>query len=190
MLSRWILAPLVERRRNRAAPRRGCRACSPSTRAVNRCARFSRASSISSGSRRRSAFAARRRAISARCGARWRCSDRCERPRCRRIAPLLRRVGDFDAMLDDLNATLVDEPPAQIGDGGVIRPEADPELAECVALRTDARSRLSALEAARTRAHRDQDAQGQVRERLRLRDRDRQELHGLAFPPTTSASRR
>ena len=49
-------------------------------------------------------------------------------------------------MRDDLNATLVDDPPAQIGDGGVIRPESDPELAECVALRTDARSRLSALE--------------------------------------------
>ena len=33
-----------------------------------------------------------------------------------------------------------------LADGGVIRPEADPELAECVALRTDARSRLAALE--------------------------------------------
>ncbi len=62
------------------------------------------------------------------------------------IAPLLRQVADFDTMLDDLNATLVDDPPAQIGDGGVIRPESDPELAECAALRTDARSRLSALE--------------------------------------------
>jgi DNA mismatch repair protein MutS len=62
------------------------------------------------------------------------------------IAPLLAQIGNFDSMRDDLNATLVDEPPAQIGDGGVIRPESDPELAECVALRTDARSRLSALE--------------------------------------------
>ena len=62
------------------------------------------------------------------------------------ILPLLRQVAGFEAMLDDLNATLVAEPPAQIGDGGVIRPEADAELAECVALRTDARSRLSALE--------------------------------------------
>jgi DNA mismatch repair protein MutS len=62
------------------------------------------------------------------------------------IAPLLAQIGNFDSMRDDLNATLVDDPPAQIGDGGVIRPESDPELAECVALRTDARSRLSALE--------------------------------------------
>ena len=63
------------------------------------------------------------------------------------LAPLVERIADFGAMLDDLNATLVDEPPAQIGDGGAIRPEADAELAECVALRTDARSKLSELEA-------------------------------------------
>ncbi len=62
------------------------------------------------------------------------------------IAPLLERIADFGEMLGDLNTTLVDDPPAQISDGGVIRPEADAELAECVALRTDARSRLSALE--------------------------------------------
>jgi DNA mismatch repair protein MutS len=62
------------------------------------------------------------------------------------IAPLLAQVADFGEMLDDLNRTLVDEPPAQMGDGGAIRPEADAELAECVALRTDARSQLSALE--------------------------------------------
>ena len=43
-------------------------------------------------------------------------------------------------------ACLVDEPPAQLNDGGVIRPEAHPELAECVVLRTDARSKLSELE--------------------------------------------
>ena len=42
--------------------------------------------------------------------------------------------------------TLVDEPPAQLGDGGVIRPDADPELSECVVLRTDVRSKLSELE--------------------------------------------
>lgn len=62
------------------------------------------------------------------------------------IAPLLRQIGDFDPMLDDLTRRLVDDPPAAVGDGGVIRPEADAELAECVALRTHARSRLSALE--------------------------------------------
>jgi DNA mismatch repair protein MutS len=62
------------------------------------------------------------------------------------LSPLLERVGDFSGMLDDLQATLVDDPPAQIGDGGVIRRESDPDLAECVALRTDARSKLSDLE--------------------------------------------
>ena len=62
------------------------------------------------------------------------------------IGPLLDEIGDFEALLGDLTQTLVDEPPAQIGDGGVIRPEADAELQECVGLRTDARSRLSELE--------------------------------------------
>ncbi|HTW85380.1 MAG TPA: DNA mismatch repair protein MutS [Candidatus Sulfotelmatobacter sp.] len=59
---------------------------------------------------------------------------------------LAARIGDFDLMRDDLAASLVDEPPATLADGGVIRPERDPELAECVALRGDARSRIAALE--------------------------------------------
>ena len=56
------------------------------------------------------------------------------------------RVGDFGSVRADLAATLVDEPPATLADGGVIRAEASAELAECVALRTDARSRIAALE--------------------------------------------
>ncbi|MGB9651380.1 MAG: DNA mismatch repair protein MutS [Candidatus Cybelea sp.] len=59
---------------------------------------------------------------------------------------LLERIADFGGVLDDVRRTLVDEPPAQIGEGGAIRPEADAELADCVALRADARSRLSELE--------------------------------------------
>jgi DNA mismatch repair protein MutS len=55
-------------------------------------------------------------------------------------------IGEFDELLEDLQRTLVDEPPAQLADGGVIRPEAAAELAECVALRTDARGKLSELE--------------------------------------------
>ncbi|HTA40381.1 MAG TPA: hypothetical protein VK760_14955, partial [Candidatus Acidoferrales bacterium] len=62
------------------------------------------------------------------------------------LASTVERIGDFDEMLDDLQRNLVDEPPAQLTDGGVIRPEAHPELAECVGLRTDARSKLSELE--------------------------------------------
>ncbi|HEX4355768.1 MAG TPA: DNA mismatch repair protein MutS, partial [Polyangiales bacterium] len=62
------------------------------------------------------------------------------------LASTVERIGDFEEMLDDLQRCLVDEPPAQLTDGGVIRPEAHPELAECVALRTDARSKLSELE--------------------------------------------
>ena len=56
------------------------------------------------------------------------------------------RIGDFEQMLADLHATLVEDPPAQLVDGGVVRPEADSELLECVSLRTDARAKLSELE--------------------------------------------
>jgi len=56
------------------------------------------------------------------------------------------RVGDFDEVRHELDATLVDDPPATLADGGVIRAEREPELAECVALRGDARSRIAGLE--------------------------------------------
>ncbi len=62
------------------------------------------------------------------------------------LAQALAIAGEFGELYDDLARTLTDDPPAQITDGGVIRPDADDELARCVALRTDARSSLSALE--------------------------------------------
>ena len=69
----------------------------------------------------------------------------------RQVAPegirdRIERIGDFEAMLADLQASLVDDPPAQFGDGGAIRPESSAELAECATLRSDARGRLSELE--------------------------------------------
>ncbi|MBV8355159.1 MAG: DNA mismatch repair protein MutS, partial [Candidatus Eremiobacteraeota bacterium] len=62
------------------------------------------------------------------------------------VAPFFDRIGDFESLLHDLQATLVEDPPAQIGDGGAIRPAASTELAECIALRGDARTRLTQLE--------------------------------------------
>jgi len=56
------------------------------------------------------------------------------------------RLGGFDDVRADLAASLVDEPPATLADGGVIRPDASPDLTECVRLRGDARSSLTALE--------------------------------------------
>ena len=115
-----------------------------------------------------------------RCAARWRCSIRSrdalrEDDAARRDArAVAARVGDFDEVRAELKTTLVDEPPATLGDGGVIRPEREPELAECVALRGDARSRIAALEDRERDAHRDQVAQGQVRVGIRLRDRSPQ----------------
>ncbi|MEO6913859.1 MAG: DNA mismatch repair protein MutS, partial [Candidatus Baltobacteraceae bacterium] len=58
----------------------------------------------------------------------------------------IQRIGDFEELLSDLARTVVDEPPAQLGDGGVIRPESNSELADCVVLRTNARGKLSELE--------------------------------------------
>jgi DNA mismatch repair protein MutS len=62
------------------------------------------------------------------------------------MALLFERIGDFSEMLDDLHRTLAEDPPAQLSDGGAIPPQASAELTECVALRTDARSKLSELE--------------------------------------------
>jgi DNA mismatch repair protein MutS len=70
----------------------------------------------------------------------------------RQVAPpalseRMERIGEFSEMLADLQTTIVDEPPAQLLDGGVIRPESSAELAECLTLRTDARGKLQELEA-------------------------------------------
>lgn len=64
----------------------------------------------------------------------------------RQVSACIDRVADFSEMLADLQAQIVDEPPAQLLDGGVIRPDSNAELAECVSLRTDARGKLSELE--------------------------------------------
>jgi DNA mismatch repair protein MutS len=69
-----------------------------------------------------------------------------ERALPRALHDLAGRIGEFDALAEDLATTLVDEPPNTLADGGVIRPERSSELAECVALRSDARSRIAALE--------------------------------------------
>ena len=62
------------------------------------------------------------------------------------LAPLGASLVDLSDMLAHLEKTLVDEPPVNLAEGGVIRPEASPELHECVSLRGDARERISALE--------------------------------------------
>jgi len=56
------------------------------------------------------------------------------------------RIGSYEHLRGDLHTMLVEEPPATLADGNVIRAECEPELAECVALRGDARSRIAALE--------------------------------------------
>jgi DNA mismatch repair protein MutS len=56
------------------------------------------------------------------------------------------RIDGHDPLLGVLRQTLVDEPPATLAEGGVIRPGASPEVGECVAQRGEARERIAALE--------------------------------------------
>jgi DNA mismatch repair protein MutS len=56
------------------------------------------------------------------------------------------RIGDHAALQAELERTLCDDLPATLADGGVIRPDASPEVRECVALRGSARERIAALE--------------------------------------------
>jgi DNA mismatch repair protein MutS len=62
------------------------------------------------------------------------------------LAPMAAGIADLGTMLASLETTLVEDPPVSLLDGGVIRPEASPALLECVTLRNDARERISALE--------------------------------------------
>jgi DNA mismatch repair protein MutS len=62
------------------------------------------------------------------------------------LAPLAARIGDHADLYGLLDGLLCDDLPATLADGGVIRPDASPEVAECVALRSGARERISALE--------------------------------------------
>ncbi|MFI5388397.1 MAG: DNA mismatch repair protein MutS [Candidatus Eremiobacterales bacterium] len=83
------------------------------------------------------------------------------------LGPAVERVGDaelaaFVAAIDAdgalarltamLKAALVEDPPSTLSDGGAIKPESSPALADVVELRTRSRERILALEAAtRTR---------------------------------------
>jgi DNA mismatch repair protein MutS len=146
MLARWILAPLVDReailaRQSAVAALVGEHAARQAIREILKGAfdleriaqkvRFRRAGPRDLASLRRTLETLRplRQAVSPA------------------LEPLLARVADFTEMLGDLQRTLVTEPPATLDDGGAIRAESNAELAECIALRTDARSRLSELEA-------------------------------------------
>jgi DNA mismatch repair protein MutS len=62
------------------------------------------------------------------------------------LAPMAAGIADLGTMLSSLETMLVEDPPVGLLDGGVIRPEASPALLECVSLRNDARGRISALE--------------------------------------------
>ncbi len=56
------------------------------------------------------------------------------------------RITDFAPLASELERSLLPEPAANLVDGGVMCPDVDPDLAECLALRAHGRERLNALE--------------------------------------------
>ena len=62
------------------------------------------------------------------------------------LAAYAARIGDHAELRAELEATLNDDLPATLADGGVIRPDASPDVRECVELRGNARERIAALE--------------------------------------------
>ncbi|MBI3893164.1 MAG: DNA mismatch repair protein MutS, partial [Candidatus Wallbacteria bacterium] len=62
------------------------------------------------------------------------------------LADLSSRVDDFSELAAELARWLVDEPPADLSEGGVIRPGADERLDELRSLFTDAKGYLARLE--------------------------------------------
>ncbi|MBC5810029.1 MAG: DNA mismatch repair protein MutS [Candidatus Eremiobacteraeota bacterium] len=62
------------------------------------------------------------------------------------LAAQRERIGEHADIRTLLETTLVEEPPATIGDGGVIRADASLDVAECIVQRREARERIAALE--------------------------------------------
>jgi len=62
------------------------------------------------------------------------------------LEPLGARLGDHADLHALLERTLCDDLPATLADGGVIRPDASPDVRECLEMRGDARERIAALE--------------------------------------------
>ena len=62
------------------------------------------------------------------------------------LANVRARVGDHADLYGVLAGQLCDDLPATLADGGVIRPDASSDVAECVDLRRDGRTRIAALE--------------------------------------------
>jgi DNA mismatch repair protein MutS len=56
------------------------------------------------------------------------------------------RIGTHAELLALLERTLVADPPATLAEGGVILPDASPEVTECLTQRNEARERIVALE--------------------------------------------
>jgi len=62
------------------------------------------------------------------------------------LAELGARIGDHADLYALLEGQLCEDLPATLAEGGVIRPDASADVAECIELRHDGRSRIAALE--------------------------------------------
>ena len=157
-------------RRGKNASRSRC----ASTLAGMRCASCSKAASTSSASRSASASGAPTRATSASLRRTLEALQPLRGSRRAVLGVQFDRIARLRGLLDDLRRTLVDDPPALLGDGGAFVPRPTPNWRNASLLRTDARSRLSELEERERERTGIKTLQDQVRERVRLRDRGEQ----------------
>ena len=108
-------------------------------------------------------------------------------------APLVRslvaELDDCADVRDELDRTLLDEPPAVARDGGVIRDGVDAELDELRAISRSGKQRIAEMEEAE-RARTGIVAQDPLQPRLRLLHRGLEVEPRRACRPTTTASRR
>ena len=109
-------------------------------------------------------------------------------------APLVRslvaELDDLADVRDELDRTLLDEPPAVARDGGVIRDGVDPELDELRGISRSGKQRIAADGRGRAGAHRHRLAEDPLQPRLRLLHRGLEVEPRRTCRPTTTASRR
>jgi DNA mismatch repair protein MutS len=138
LLARWLSAPLIAARRSRARRlRRGVRRRRHYRRArrsevLHACFDLER---IAQKMRFRRALPRDLNSLRRTLALLDPLSTRCDPALPPLLAGVRGRLGGFEGVRDDLAATIVDEPPATLADGGVIRPGGFGRPAECVALR-------------------------------------------------------
>ena len=88
------------------------------------------------------------------------------------VRSLLAEIDDLADIRDELDRTMLDEPPAVARDGGMIRDGVDPELDDLRTISRSGKQRIAEMEEAERAAHRHLVAEDPLQPRLRLLHRD------------------